>query len=96
MESTGVYWIPLFQILEARGVEVFLANAHYLKSFPGWKGDVSDCQWIHYLHSVGLLKTSFRPSSEICAVRFLWRHRGSLLQMASEHIMYMQKSLSQM
>jgi transposase len=96
MESTGVYWIPLFQILEARGMEVFLVNAQYLKSVPGRKSDVSDCQWIQYLHSVGLLKASFRPPGDICAVRSLWRHRGSLLQMASEHIMHMQKSLSQM
>lgn len=96
MESTGVYWIPLFQILEARGLEVYLVNAHYLKSVPGRKSDVSDCQWIQYLHSVGLLKASFRPPNDICAVRSLWRHRGSLLQMASEHILHMQKSLSQM
>jgi len=96
MESTGVYWIPLFQILEARGLEVHLINAHYLKSVPGRKSDVSDCQWIPYLHSVGLLRASFRPPSDICAVRSLWRHRGSLLQMAAEHILHMQKSLSQM
>lgn len=96
MESTGVYWIPLFQILEARGLRVFLVNAHYLKSVPGRKSDVSDCQWIQYLHSVGLLKASFRPPEDICAVRTLWRHRGSLLQMAAEHIMHIQKSLSQM
>jgi transposase len=56
MESTGVYWIPLFQILEERGFEVYLVNAHYLKSVPGRKSDVSDCQWIQYLHSVGLLR----------------------------------------
>src|SRR3984957_12212658 len=96
MESTGVYWIPLFQILEARGLEVYLVNAHYLKSVAGRKSDVSDCQWIQYLHSVGLLRASFRPPSDICAVRSLWRHRGSLLQMAAEHILHMQKSLSQM
>ena len=60
------------------------------------KSDVSDCQWIQYLHSVGLLRASFRPTMDICAVRSLWRHRGSLLQMASEHILHMQKSLSQM
>ena len=76
--------------------EVYLVNAHYLKSVPGRKSDVSDCQWIQYLHSVGLLKASFRPPGDICAVRSLWRHRGSLLQMASEHILHMQKSLSQM
>ena len=96
MESTGVYWIPLFQILESRGLEVYLVNAHYLKSVPGRKSDVSDCQWIQYLHSVGLLTASFRPAMDICAVRSLWRHRTSLLQMASEHILHMQKSLSQM
>lgn len=96
MESTGVYWIPLFQILEARGLEVYLVNAHYLKSVPGSKSDVSDCQWIQYLHSVGLLRASFRPTVDICAVRSLWRHQGSLLQMASEHILHMQKLLSQM
>ena len=61
MESTGVYWIPLYQILEQRGFEVYLVNAHYLKSVPGRKSDVSDCQWIQYLHSVGLLRASFRP-----------------------------------
>jgi transposase len=96
MESTGVYWIPVFQILESRGFEVFLVNAHYLKSVPGRKSDVSDCQWIQYLHSVGLLQGSFRPPEEICAVRTLWRHRQSLLQMAAEHVLHMQKALNQM
>ena len=96
MESTGIYWIPLFQILEERGFTVYLVNAHYLKCVPGRKSDVSDCQWIQYLHSVGLLRTSFRPPDHICAVRALWRHRASLLQMAAEHTMHMQKALSQM
>jgi Transposase len=80
MESTGVYWIRLFQILEERGFKVYLVNAHYLKSVPGRKSDVSDCQWIQYLHSVGLLRASFRPPDAICALRTLWRHRGSLLE----------------
>jgi len=96
MESTGVYWIPLFQLLEARGLQVYLVNAHYLKSVPGRKSDVSDCQWIQYLHSVGLLRASFRPPEEICALRTLWRHRSSLLQMAAEHTLHMQKALSLM
>jgi transposase len=96
MESTGVYWIPLFQLLEARGLEVYLVNARHIKNVPGRKSDASDCQWIQFLHSVGLLKASFHPPEEICAVRTLWRHRGSLLQMASEHILHIQKSLSQM
>jgi transposase len=96
MESTGVYWIPLFQILETRGLQVFLVNAQHVKNVPGRKSDVSDCQWIQYLHSVGLLKASFRPPDEICAIRSLWRHRESLIQMAAEHTMHMQKALSQM
>ena len=74
----------------------YLVNAHYLKSVPGRKSDVSDCQWIQYLHSVGLLRASFRPPEAICALRTLWRHRGSLLEMAAEHILHMQKALSQM
>jgi transposase len=96
MESTGVYWIPLFQILEERGFEVFLVNARHVKNVPGRKTDVSDCQWLQFLHSVGLLKPSFRPEQEICAVRSLLRHRESLVQMASTHINHMQKALDQM
>ena len=96
MESTGVYWIPLYQILEGRGFQVFLVNAQHVKNVPGRKSDVSDCQWIQYLHSVGLLKASFRPPDEICVIRSLWRHRESLIHMAAEHIMHMQKALSQM
>jgi transposase len=96
MESTGVYWIPLFQILETRGFEVFLVNAQHVRNVPGRKTDVSDCQWIQYLHSVGLLRASFRPGDQICAIRSLWRHRESLVQMAAEHTMHMQKALSQM
>jgi hypothetical protein len=61
MESTGVYWIPLFQLLEARGLEVYLVNARHIKNVPGRKSDASDCQWIQFLHSVGLLNASFRP-----------------------------------
>ena len=72
MESTSVYWIPLYQILEERGFSVFLVNAQHVRNVPGRKSDVSDCQWIQYLHSVGLLKASFRPPSEICAIRSLW------------------------
>jgi len=96
MESTSVYWIPVYQILEARGIEVFLVNAHYLKNVPGRKSDVSDCQWIQYLHCVGLLRASFRPPGVICAVRSLWRHRGSLIEMAAEHVLHIQKALDQM
>jgi transposase len=96
MESTSVYWIPLYQMLEERGIEVCLVNAQYVKNVPGRKTDVSDCQWIQYLHSVGLLRASFRPAAEICAIRSLWRHRASLIQMAAEHVLHMQKALDQM
>jgi transposase len=96
MESTGVYWIPLFQILEKRGLEVKLVNAHHVKNVPGRKTDVEDCQWIQHLHAVGLLCGSFRPEDEICAIRSLWRHRDSLIQLATVHLQHMQKSLDQM
>jgi transposase len=71
MESTSVYWIPFFQILEERGFSVFRVNAQHVRNVPGRKSDVSDCQWIQYLHSVGLLRGSFRPPVEICAIRSL-------------------------
>ncbi len=71
MESTSVYWIPVDQILEARGLEVYLVNAQHVKNVPGRKTDVSDCQWLQYLHSVGLLRASFRPPGFICAMRSL-------------------------
>ena len=69
MESTGVYWIPLFQILEAARIEVCLVNARHCKNLPGRKTDVQDCQWLQHLHSVGLLRGSFRPADQVCAVR---------------------------
>ena len=96
MESTGVYWIPLFQILEARGFQVFLVNAHHVKNVPGRKSDVSECQWLQYLHSVGLLRASFRPEQAVCTVRSILRHRDGLVQMASSHVQHMQKALDQM
>jgi transposase len=96
MESTGVYWIPLFQILEERGFEVCLVNARHVKNVPGRRTDVSDCQWLQLLHSVGLLKASYRPAQEVCAVRSLLRHRESLVQMAATHVNHMQKALDQM
>lgn len=67
MESTGVYWIPLFEILEARGIEVFLVNARHVKHVPGRKSDAQDCDWLQKLHSLGLLSPSFRPDAEMCA-----------------------------
>jgi transposase len=96
MESTGVYWIPLMQILEVRGLEVYLVNAKHVKNVPGRRTDVSDCQWLQYLHSVGLLRASFRPAQDICAIRSLLRHRASLVDMASCHVQHMQKALDQM
>jgi transposase len=96
MESTGVYWIPLFQILEARGFKVFLVNAHHVKNVPGRKSDVCDCQWLQYLHSVGLLRGSFRPEQAVCSVRSILRHRDSLVHMGSSHVQHMQKALDQM
>lgn len=96
MESTGVYWIPLFQILEARGFEVCLVNARHVKNVPGRRTDVLDCQWLQFLHSVGLLRASYRPEQEVCAVRSLLRHRESLVQMAATHVNHMQKALDQM
>lgn len=96
MESTGVYWIPLFQILEANGFEVRLVNAHYIKTVPGRKSDVLDCQWIQKLHSYGLLSGSFRPDDEICVLRSYIRQRDNLIRSSSVHVLRMQKALSQM
>lgn len=96
MESTGVYWIPVFQILESYGIEVCLVNARHVKNVPGRKTDVQDCQWLQYLHSVGLLSASFRPSADVVAVRTLLRHRENLVQNAAAHIQHMQKALTQM
>lgn len=96
MESTGVYWIPIYEILESRGFEVYLVNARYIKNVPGRKTDVLDCQWIQQLHTYGLLHASFRPSEEICALRALARHRDNLIQHRSAHIQHMQKALELM
>jgi len=96
MESTGVYWIPLFQILEAAGLEVFLVNARHCKNLPGRKTDVQDCQWLQYLHSVGLLRGSFRPPETICAIRSVLRHRNRLLRCAADQVRLLHKALTQM
>ena len=96
MESTGVYWIPLYQILETRGFEVCLVNARHVKNVPGRKTDVQDCQWLQYLHSVGLLRGSFRPPETVCAVRSLLRHRDNLVRLAAVHTQHIQKALNQM
>ena len=83
MESTGVYWIPLFEILQERGFEVLLVNARHVKGVPGRKSDVTDCQWLQQLHTFGLLRGSFRPDAEITAIRTLVRHRSTLVQEAA-------------
>lgn len=93
MESTGVYWIPLYEILEQRGFQVILANAHQVKNVPGRKSDVLDCQWLQELHTFGLLSGSFRPSGEITALRSLVRHRDKLVQECSAFTLRMQKAL---
>jgi Transposase len=93
MEATGVYWIPIYEILEARGLEVLLVNARHLKNVPGRKSDVSDCEWIRELHSVGLLRGSFRPTEAIVALRAYLRHRQTLVESAGTYIQRMQKAL---
>lgn len=96
LESTGVYWLPIFQILEARQIEVYLVNAKHVKNVPGRKSDVSDCQWLQYLHSVGLLSASFRPPAQVCALRSICRQRDMLVRFASSHVQHMQKAFAQM
>jgi transposase len=96
MESTGVYWIPLFQILERASLQVCLVNARHCKNLPGRKTDVQDCQWLQYLHSVGLLRGSFRPEDQVCVVRSILRNRDSLVHGASRCVSLMHKSLTQM
>ena len=96
LESTSVYWIPVFQILEAAGLEVCLVNARHAKNVPGRKTDISDCQWLQYLHSVGLLRASFRPPEPICAVRALLRHRTNLTRLAGQQVQHWHKALAQM
>jgi transposase len=96
MESTGVYWIPVYEILEARGLQVHVVNARHVKNVPGRKSDIQDCQWIQGLHSVGLLRGSFRPAGEIAALRAYLRHRATLIEYRAAHIQHMQKALLQM
>ena len=96
MESTGVYWVPLFQILETQGFDVKLVNARHVKNVPGRKTDVEDCQWIKQLHTYGLLSGSFRPEDSICILRSYWRHRDNLIRYAAAHVQHMQKALTEM
>lgn len=96
IESTGIYWVPLMEILEQYGFEVYLVNAKNLKNVSAKKSDVLDCQWLQQMHSYGLLRCSFRPEEEICVLRALVRHKDTLLQYRASHIQHMQKALHQM
>ena len=96
MEATGVYWIPVFQILERRGLEVMLVNARQTKHVAGRKSDVQDCQWIQRLHTYGLLQSSFRPADGYCVVRTYLRYRDELVSARSTQCQHMQKALQQM
>ena len=96
MEATGVYWIPVYDILEARGLEVLLVNARHVKHVPGRKSDVEDCEWLRELHSVGLLRGSFRPAAAILTLRALLRHRDTLVKSAGTYVQRMQKGLIEM
>jgi transposase len=96
MESTGVYWVPLYQVLEERGFEVLLVDPHKLKHAPGRKTDVLDCQWIQQLHTFGLLTGAFRPAAEVCALRSYMRQRELLISQSGEHTQRMQKALELM
>jgi transposase len=96
MESTGVYWIPLFELLAERGFDVKLVDPRRLKNVPGRKSDVLDCQWIQQLHTFGLLSGAFRPEDQICVLRSYLRQRAMLVRYASDHIRHMQKALEQM
>ncbi len=96
MQSTGVYWIALYEILEQHGIRVFLVNARDTKNLPGRKSDVQECQWLLKLHVYGLLKNSFRPAEEICVMRTYWRQRQQHIADASRCVQRMQKALTQM
>src|SRR6266436_9173396 len=96
MEATGVYWIPLYQLLSDAGIKVCLVNARHVKNVPGRKSDVRDCQWLQYLLSVGLLCGSFRPAQCVCAARSIWRYRQELISTAGQYVQHMQAALDQM
>jgi len=96
MEATGVYWVPVFELLEEYGFEVYLVDARQTKNASGRKSDVLDCQWIRQLHSYGLLTAAFRPEQQIAAMRAYWRQRQGLVEACSRQIQLMQKALEQM
>src|SRR5580692_10945829 len=96
MQSTGVYWIAVFDILETAGLDVYLVNARDTKNLPGHKSDVQESQWLMKLHTYGLLRNSFRPSQEIRTMRTYWRQRNDVVRSAGRHIQRIQKALTQM
>lgn len=96
MQSTGVYWMPVFEVLEQHGLDVYLVNARHTKNLPGRKSDIEECQWLLKLHAFGLLNNSFQPTDEIRVARSLWRQRGNLTGAASSSIQRMQKVLIEM
>jgi transposase len=96
LESTGIYWIALFEVLEERGFDVKLVDAHHARQVPGRKTDVRDCQWLQELHTYGLLQGAFRPEDQVCVLRSYLRQRGMLVAMASRAVQHMQKALEQM
>ena len=96
LQSTGVYWMPVLEVLEQHGLEVYLVNARHTKNVPGRKSDVQECQWLLKLHAFGLLNNSFQPTDEIRIARTLWRHRGNLVAEAGTTIQRMQKVLTEM
>jgi len=96
MESTGVYWIPLYELLQRRGFEVLLVNARHVKNVSGRKSDVLDCQWLQQLMSFGLLRGAFRPDDKVCELRSITRQRAMLLKSQGRHVQHMQKALTQM
>ena len=96
MESTGVYWVPVFQVLENHGFDVSLVDSRHVSSVPGRETDVDDCQWLQKLHSFGLLRSCYLPDAELVPLRAYWRYRAELVEMASKQILLMQKALEQM
>jgi transposase len=97
MESTGIYWVPLFELLESRGFEVFLVNPRQSRHVPGRpKSDVHDCQWLQRLHSYGLLTASFRPADQVVVLRSYLRQRQMLIRYAGQHAQHMHKALEEM
>jgi transposase len=96
LESTGVYWVPIYELLEQHGIVPYLVNARHVKIVPGRKSDWNDAQWLQKLHALGLLRASFRPDAEITALRTLVRYRAELIQHRAPHILHMQRALQQM